>query len=410
MGLFSSILGAAAPLVGSYLGGPIGGAIGGALGGALGGSKQSGTTTTTQQQQMDPAYRNLLYGADGKSGILNQITGLANTPRSTGASAFGSNINDYLGNWGGNTFVGNQQAAQALQGSNFDAPGVTNATVGQAWVNAPGQNNIDLTGNYNDFLNSAPGANPYLTGAIGRGINQANNAFGALQRDSTQNLLENVLPSIRSNAIAAGGFGGSRQGIAEGRALDSFAKEQQRALSQVGQNNTDAAVAAQAAAYDADRNRQLSALQGLSGQQYGVAGQNANLWQQTNNANAGYYQDSQRANQQSILDTNRLNSGNRATGIGLSSGLLGQANNYLNQNDNYDLGRLSQIAGAISPFSGLGGSSSTSTPYYTNPGANALGGAAAGLGLYQQFAGGGPKTTGSLYDLFSTPSSGSTIW
>ena len=51
-------------------------------------------------------------------------------------------------------------------------------------------------------------ANPYLA-----------DAASALTNQVTNNLKTNILPGIDSNAIAAGGFGGSRQGIADGLAI-----------------------------------------------------------------------------------------------------------------------------------------------------------------------------------------------
>lgn len=41
-----------------------------------------------------------------------------------------------------------------------------------------------------------------------------------ITRQYTQNLNENILPGVRYGAQAAGGFGGSRQGIAEGKAIE----------------------------------------------------------------------------------------------------------------------------------------------------------------------------------------------
>jgi hypothetical protein len=43
-------------------------------------------------------------------------------------------------------------------------------------------------------------------------------AIGAAQRPLFENLTESVLPAVRGGAVTAGGFGGSRQGIAEGLA------------------------------------------------------------------------------------------------------------------------------------------------------------------------------------------------
>src|SRR5574340_1608629 len=46
---------------------------------------------------------------------------------------------------------------------------------------------------------------------------------------SNQNLNQSVLPGINSGAVAAGGYGGSRQGIAQGVAIGN---------AQTGRNNT----------------------------------------------------------------------------------------------------------------------------------------------------------------------------
>ena len=51
--------------------------------------------------------------------------------------------------------------------------------------------------------------NPYLDAMAGN-----------ITRQYTQNLNENILPGVRYGAMAAGGFGGSRQGIAEGKAIE----------------------------------------------------------------------------------------------------------------------------------------------------------------------------------------------
>ena len=42
---------------------------------------------------------------------------------------------------------------------------------------------------------------------------------GAIQQQANQNLTQNLLPAVNSGAVAAGGYGGSRQGIAQGLAM-----------------------------------------------------------------------------------------------------------------------------------------------------------------------------------------------
>lgn len=78
-------------------------------------------------------------------------------------------------------------------------------------------------------LGVAQGLSPFIQGAQGAGqfltstnlLSPESNPFlaqtaQAATRPIFQNLTEQVLPAIRGGAIGAGGFGGSRQGIAEG--------------------------------------------------------------------------------------------------------------------------------------------------------------------------------------------------
>src|SRR5574343_1433860 len=81
----------------------------------------------------------------------------------------------------------------------------------------------------------APGmSNPYL-GA------QAD----AITQQATQNLQYNVLPTVNSGAVAAGGYGGSRQGIAQGLAMG-----------QTQQGITNSLANLYGNAYESDMNRQ----------------------------------------------------------------------------------------------------------------------------------------------------------
>lgn len=65
------------------------------------------------------------------------------------------------------------------------------------------------------------------SGGSGGGGSQGNpyldQMAGSITKQFNSNLLENVLPNVRYGAMAAGGFGGSRQGIAEGKAIGDSA-------------------------------------------------------------------------------------------------------------------------------------------------------------------------------------------
>lgn len=257
------------------------------------------------------------------NGLLGQYQDLINKPQSQAMQDYGNAAGQYLQNAKGDLdyirggayqqmqgqAAPQMQAAQMgaapqmqaplisgvpqMQAAQFNGPGaikdgafMSSPTKAEGvGVGGPAQNNMDLTKPFDSMINGAPGANPYLTGAIQKGINQSTTAFQNQQADSTRNLMEQIMPGIRGGAIASGQYGSSRQGIAEGRAIGDYGREQQRALSQFGQNNTDAAVSAQAGAYDSDSNRALSAMQGLSGQQNSAAIASANNQQAANLAN-----------------------------------------------------------------------------------------------------------------------------
>ncbi|HEY1181608.1 MAG TPA: hypothetical protein VGE56_04840 [Rhodocyclaceae bacterium] len=186
-----------------------------------------------------------------------------------------------------------------------------------------------------------------------------------------------------------------------------------------GQNATNAAVGAKANAYETDSNRALSATQGLGAQQYGVASQDAQTKNQAEfmnvgntydlgKFNAGLAQNNNQFNaglqQQGQLTTNAQNNGSLLAGAGLLGGLTGQASATVNQSDNADLARAQGVNGLLAPYMSVNGSQTTSQPLYQNTGANMLGGALTGLGLYNQFAGSGNSSTekrGTFSDLSS---------
>lgn len=445
-----------------------------------------------------------IYGADAyeptSQGLLSQYQDLAKAPQSEGLKAAGTLADNYLGSSSyGNDLGALRQGAYNLMGqkdapqmeaaqSNFYNPVIAAKSalpdqmqaaqiastpsyqaalsagaspVQASSVATPSQNNLDLSNAYNAFINGQSGNNPYLTGAIQKGINQSNNAFGNMIQDGTQ-AVQDALASIRGGAISSGQYGGSRQGLAEGRTLGDFSKNLMRAASQYGQNNTDAAVSAQAGQYNNDQQMKLNALNTLSGQQYGAAAQNAQMAQQaamqnaqmqqqnnqfntanqndaartnaamqnqsaTNNAqlqqqanqtnynsalnnnqfNAGQQQQAnltnnasllnnsqfnanlnQQANNQNLgaqLQTNGLNSQNTVAGLSGLQGVMGNQYQMANAQNNYDMNRAGQLNGLLSPYMGVNSSSTQTTPTYTNPTSNFLGGALLGQQLYNNF-------------------------
>ena len=272
-----------------------------------------------EANKVDPRINDMLYGTGPEDkGLLGQYRDLANRPQSQAMQDYGNAAGQYLQNAKGDLDYIRGGAYQQMQGqtapqisgapqmqaamingvpqaqaASMSAPGAIEnkafmqrpSDVQGVGVSGPAQNNMDLTDPFKKMINGQAGANPWLTGAIQKGINQSTTAFQNNQADSTRNLMEQIMPSIRGGAIASGQYGSSRQGIAEGRAIGDFGREQQRAMSQFGQNNTDAAVSAQAGAYETDSNRALSAMQGLSGQQNNAAIASASNQQAANMAN-----------------------------------------------------------------------------------------------------------------------------
>lgn len=357
-----------------------------------GGGGGGGNATTTQTNKIDPQLAALLYGSNN-NGLLNQINTAATAPRSPGMARFGTAADNYMGNNGAMELNGMSQAADKLMDGSIAAPTAQAGYSGAAQVQAPSQNNLNLSPAYANMIYGNAGANPYLTGAIQHGIDQANTGYTNLTTNATRNLVNNILPSLRAGAVTANGYGGSRQQIAEGNAVGDFSNAMAQAAGQVGQNNADAAVSAQSNAFNQGQDRSLNALTNLSGQQYGTADLNANLQEQTAISNAQMQEQTNLANLNAQMGTNSLNSSNAATGINAVGGILSAANTYGNNNDMYSLNKLTAGSTAMSPYTGYGGSSQQTQPLYQNTAGSIMGAATTGLGLYNAYKNSYPSGT-----------------
>lgn len=167
--------------------------------------------------------------------------------------------------------------------------------------------------------------NPYLQGGL-----------NTISSNLTNNLNQNILPGINQQALANGGVGGSRQGIAQGLAIGNTNQAIANAQSQYLNN-----------AYQADQN-------------FYTAQRGQDL-------------------QQASLGASLANQGNL--------GLVGQGQQL------YDAGNtqmqapwqaLNWYSQLLSPFSGLGQSTTQTTPGGSKTG-NILGGALTAAQLWQLF-------------------------
>lgn len=184
----------------------------------------------------------------------------------------------------------------AVGGAGYNGGGVGGSTTGTGGASAGGAssgNGLVQGVNVNQYQQ-----NPYLS-----------QMGDVLTSRVTDNLQRQIMPGIRSNAVAAGGFGGSRQGVVEANAMkdanqtisdaltgayfQDFTNQMNRNLAQYGQNQNFFSnqrgqdlqqLALGANLFQQGNQGWLSQGQGLLG--LGQTQQQA-PWQVINNANAG---------------------------------------------------------------------------------------------------------------------------
>lgn len=284
------------------------------------------------------------------------------------------------------------------------------------------------------------GANPYTAQPLTNPFTYTPNPYlgemaGTIRQQVTDNLQRNVLPGIGSAAIAAGGYGGSRQGVVEANALKDANTGLAGALSNLYGQDYNNALGRNLQKYQGDQNYNMglgnlglgfqnSAQQyalgvgGLQNQRYGQdqnfalgAGGLANQrYGQDQNfvlgagglANQRYGQDQNYALGMGNLGLGYQNSlqnfytnqrGQDMQGMQLGANLVQQGNTGMQQQGQgiYNLGLTQQQApwnvvgnytNTVSPFTGFG-NTTNSTP--GNAVAGALGGATVGAQLYNIF-------------------------
>lgn len=250
-------------------------AVGGALISAKGqkDAAKAAAAGSTQTQQIDPRIANMLFGTLNGDGLLDQYRGFMNEGPSAALDSYGKTSNNYVTNYSGaDTDRIRNAGHQMLNTAGQAAPRVsaygTNgvAQIGTPQVQAPSQNNLDLSGSFDRIINGDAGANPYLTKSLQAGIDATNAGFQKNQADLTNTLQRNVLPGIRSGAIGAGQYGGSRQAILEANALSDYTNQLTSANTQLGMANSANTTAQQANSFNQGQDRSLAATLNLSGQ------------------------------------------------------------------------------------------------------------------------------------------------
>jgi hypothetical protein len=247
--------------------------------------------------------------------------------------------------WDGRSILNGGSGVQNLGGSSSQV-GAFGAGGGGTYQNKP-MTNLGMGGQ------QASGSNPYL------GQHAA-----AITNQVTQNLQRNILPNIGGGAMAAGGYGGSRQGVVEANALNDANQGLSNAL---------------AGMYSQDWNAQ----QGRDLQRYGMDQSfnlgMGNLGLGAMNANNNFFtaqrgQDLQAAG----LGAQLVQQGNQGF-LNQGQGMFNIGNTY----QNAPWQTIGNFGSAMSPWAGATGTTTGSQG--GNPWASAMGGALGGWQLGSMF-------------------------
>lgn len=344
----------------------------------LEGASQTGNSTSTSNSTskttLDPAIQSMIFGSNGSGGLLDTFQGYLNQPQSQPLLGYGQAAGDYLTNYGAADMGAIRNAATGMmQPKDAKMADLLGYSVGNQ-VQAPSQNNMDLTGSYQSLLGG--GDTSKLMNSLQAGNALAGAQFQQNQSDLTDNLQRNILPGIRSNSVLAGQYGGSRQGVAEGLAISDLTKQLGNSNTQFGLGATAANSSALAGAYENGQNRALSATQGLGAQQYGVASQNANTKNQAEFMNVGNLWDASKTNAAATNQMAQANNGAALGGAGLLGGLGNNAYGAATADQNYGINRAGAVNSLLAPY--LGANSTTTRtgtetqPIYENRGQSFL--------------------------------------
>lgn len=242
---------------------------------------------TPQMQEANDFYLNQLRDRSGNFGDINN-------PEFSASSNPG--ISNYIGNAANAMGQGAYNVANGAFDTDFNAVSGINSQNVDLNAARRSQGVLDPTRSLSQLL-SGNVSNPYLQ-------QQANAITGQL----TRNLNENVMPGIRSEALASGQYGGSRQGLAEGLAA-----------SRLNQDLAPALTGLFGGAYENAQNRMFGTATGLNEQAAGNA---------TNNANRQFAADQFNAdlafrNMQTEAGLNAQNLGNRMQGMDIANNAMG---------------------------------------------------------------------------------------
>lgn len=348
-------------------------------------------------------------------GLYQQVSNFANQYKNLNPTQQGY-LNDYEKNLSqnrlgeiGNNFTQASNLGNKLVNGGYDYNGNSGATptanltssnayTGDMANGRAAQGVLDPTNALSSLLSGTPN-NPYLSQMNQANIDQALRGYG----DAMQKYTQEVIPSINNDAFAAGQYGGSRQGVAEGIANQQMLR-----------NARDLGIAAMNSgnqlfgnAYENAQSRMSDAANNLNSQAYGMEQFNAGQLQNNSQFNANNANDLAKFNAGNQLQNNQFNANlgmqeaaQNAQNAQTGSNLINSAsqNLWTNQDQLFNSAMQAQdmpmqrqqdmlnaLAGVITPGASLGGT--TTTPVYNNTFGNILGGAGGTLGLLSMLKG-----------------------
>ena len=266
--------------------------------------------------------------------------------------------------------VANIRGPQDIRAQNIGAP-QTNLVQARS-----AQGALNPTQAMQQMLSGIPN-NPYL-----------DQQAAAITGQMTRNLQENVMPGIRSEALASGQYGGSRQGIAEGLAASRMNQDLAPALTQLYGGAFENAQQRMAATAGSLNDQAFNNAQANATRQFGANVQNVANNLEAQKTNAGLDLNAQQfnanlglQNNAQQLQRNTQNLNNRLQGVNLLGTTQNmQDNNYaammgaLQSPNDYQWSQLSNYNSLINPTVGQ----TTSQNANKNRLAGGLGGALAG--------------------------------
>lgn len=220
------------------------------------------------------------------------------------------------------------------------------------------------------------------TSALNPVVNNAMRRMG-------ENFNEQVMPSINQGAVAAGQYGGSRQGIAQGLAAKGLAYSMGDTAANLYNN-----------AFNTAQSNMYGTANNMAGLGLSNALSNANrdLTARTTNADISFRNNAQEA----ALAQQQLSNQMQGLNLGQSANQLGdqayqQQMGLLDTGNQYDWNNLNRYASIIQPGSGIGGATSSQQNATASPMSGLIGGATLGAGAGSMMgAGAGLTGTAAL--------------